>query len=67
MELTPEELDAIEKAVDAGFVRAHGRSFSDEDMRRAKIPHAAKNGDSSHMPDSLEKVKRDYPAIFGDR
>lgn len=67
MELSPEEIERIELAVDAGFKRAHGYTYRGNDVpsHHAKIPHAEKNGDSSHQPDNWEKIKHDFPSLFG--
>jgi hypothetical protein len=66
VELSKEEIDAIEKAVDAGFKRAHGRTYNDADMKTARLPHGGQNGDGSkHPPDSWQKIKADYPDVFG--
>lgn len=56
----------IEAAVDAAFVKLCGRSYNDEDLKRAPITHAARNGDSSHVPaDSWQQIKADFPDLFG--
>lgn len=58
--------DEIAAAVDAAFVKLCGRSYNDEDLKRAPITHAARNGDGSHVPtDSLAQIKQDFPSLFG--
>ena len=69
MALSPEEKRAIETEIearaDAWFLKEYGRTYNDEDWRRAPIPHAERNGDSSHQPDTWQKIKRDFPDLFG--
>jgi hypothetical protein len=67
MELSKEEIEQIELMVDAAFLKLCGRTYNDEDMRRAKIPHAERNGDSSHQRDTWQKIKHDFPDLFGGK
>ena len=61
-EITPK----IEAACDRVFTELFGRSYNDEDMKRARLPHGVQNGDGSqHPPDSWARIKADYPDVFG--
>jgi hypothetical protein len=64
-----DSIDAeVNAAVDAAFLKLCGRTFREDEVvpRHAEIPHAHKNGDSSHVPtDSWQQIKQDFPALFG--
>jgi hypothetical protein len=68
VELTPNEIEEIERAVDAGFKRVHGFTYKGNDVpsKHVALPHGGQNGDGSkHPPDSWQQIKRDYPDVFG--
>lgn len=68
VELSKEEIDAIEQAVDAGFKRVHGFTYRGNDVpsKHVALPHGTQNGDGSkYSPDSWQKIKADYPDVFG--
>jgi len=60
MELLPDEIEEIEQAVDAAFLKLHGKTY-----RHATVTDGEQNGSASKEPDSLEKIKRDFPGLFG--
>lgn len=49
MHLTRDEIEAIEKRVDEGFLRVTGKTW--------------REGDSS-SPDTLDSIRQDYPTLF---
>lgn len=67
MELSPEEFERIEQAVDASFKRVHGYTYRGNDVpsHQEKMRHEERNGDSSHAPDTWQKIKHDFPSLFG--
>lgn len=62
-EITP----MIEAAADVAFKRDFGYTYRGNDVppRRAEIPHRERNGDG-HPTDSLARIKRDFPDVFGE-
>ena len=52
-----------EAAADKIFLESFGRTFSDSDMRRAKLQPGEENG-SSHPEAALEKIRREFPSLF---
>lgn len=59
-EIRPE----IERAVDAVFLEQFGRTYNDDDMKRARLPHGEQNG-SSRPQDGLEHIRQEFPSLFG--
>jgi len=57
LQLSPKEIEDIELAVDAAFLKLHGKTY-----RHAATTPREKNG---HHPDSLEQIRRDFPSLFG--
>jgi len=57
LQLSPQEIEDIELAVDAAFLRLHGKTF----RHAATAPHE-QNG---HHPDSVEQIRKDFPGLFG--
>ncbi|MBI5315849.1 MAG: hypothetical protein HZB34_07750 [Nitrospirae bacterium] len=61
-----------EAMLDRIFLKVFGRTWrlDEADLERAAhlatLPHGEQNGDSSrHPPDSLQKIKADFPDLFG--
>lgn len=59
MELSPEEIEEIELAVDQAFLKLCGKTY-----RHATVAHGEQNG-SARPQDSLEKIRHDFPSLFG--
>ena len=58
MELTREEIEEIEQAVDQAFVKLCGKTY-----RHAASTPTEQNG---HQPsDSWQQIKADFPSLFG--
>ena len=55
----------IEAAVDEVFLQEFGRTYNDDDMRRARLPHGSQNG-SSRPEDALEKIRQEFPSLFNE-
>lgn len=55
----------IETAADRVFLEEFGRTFNDDDMKRARLPHGAENG-SSRPEDALEQIRQEFPLLFGE-
>ena len=53
----------IEGIADRVFTQKFGRSFSDADMKRAKLQPGEQNG-SSHPEAALEKIRQEFPSLF---
>lgn len=55
----------VEAACDRVFLQQFGRSYSDVDMRTARLPHGSENG-SGRPEDTLEKIRHEFPSLFGE-